>query len=169
MSKVLDATFNFIIKWEGGYVNDPKDPGGETKYGISKRAYPTEDIKNMTKERAKFLFVRDYWSKCSCDELPECLAVMVADTAFNCGVVRAKKMLQKSFGLTEDGIFGKMSFAAFNNVKENRKDLIAATSSFYNNRLSYYKSLKTWEDFGKGWANRSLDKFDLSKKYLPKG
>lgn len=166
---VLNTTFSFILKWEGGYVNNPKDPGGETKYGICKKAYPNENIKALTKEKAKEIFKRDYWLKASCDVLPDSIAIMVADTAFNCGVIRAKKLLQKSFGLTEDGIFGKISLSAFDAVKNNRKDLITVTSAFYNNRLLYYKSLKTWEDFGKGWANRALDNFDLAKKHLPKG
>ena len=87
--KVLDKFFNHLMKCEGWdkVTNDPDDPGGLTKYGISKKAYPNEDIANLTLERAKELFRRDYWKVCFCDILPDCLSVVVCDTAYNCGTV----------------------------------------------------------------------------------
>ncbi|KWT77357.1 glycosyl hydrolase 108 family protein [Candidatus Magnetominusculus xianensis] len=63
------AAVRFVLDAEGGYVNDPDDPGGETKYGISKRAYPSLDIKSLTIEDAKRLYRRDYWGRASCDAL----------------------------------------------------------------------------------------------------
>lgn len=82
----FDAAFAIVVGIEAGYVNDPQDPGGETKYGISKRAYPNEDIPNLTPERAKFLYRRDYWDKANCDALAWDLALITFDSAVNQGV-----------------------------------------------------------------------------------
>lgn len=84
--RVYEDAFAFTVGEEGGYVNDPEDPGGETNWGISKRAYPDEDIKNMTKERAQMLAYRDYWLKADCDKLPSPLNIIVFDNAYHSGV-----------------------------------------------------------------------------------
>lgn len=80
----------FIFEREGGYVNDPDDPGGETKYGISKRAFPNEDIKNLSKERATELYYINYWLSCVGDSKWP-LDLCIFDTAVNQGVYTAKK------------------------------------------------------------------------------
>ena len=92
----LNQAMDFLIAREGGYVNDPADPGGETRWGISKRAYPNEDIKNLTLERAKELYTRDYWLKAGCDQLPSPLNLVVLDSAANLGVSRAKDWANKA-------------------------------------------------------------------------
>lgn len=79
---------------DGGYTNDPDDPGGETKWGISKRAYPNEDIKNLTPERALQIYASDYWDKAGCDDIPFPLNVVVFDSAVNCGVGVARWWLK---------------------------------------------------------------------------
>ena len=84
----FDKALAFTLKWEGGYVNDPKDPGGETNFGISKRAYPNEDIKGMSKERASAIYRRDYWDSLGCDNRDRSLSISVFDSAVNCGVAR---------------------------------------------------------------------------------
>lgn len=81
----FDAAFAIVVGIEAGYVNDPRDPGGETKYGISKRAYPNEDIKNLTIERAKFLYLRDYWTNLGLDKLSWEMALIEFDAAINQG------------------------------------------------------------------------------------
>lgn len=86
----------FVLKWEGGYVNDPNDPGGETKYGISKRAHPHLDIQNLTPADAALVYFRDYWSKCGCSELDYPLNIVVFDSAVNCGVSKALHWLRES-------------------------------------------------------------------------
>jgi lysozyme family protein len=87
----IDMTF--VFKWEGGYVNDPNDPGGETNYGISKRAYPNVDIKNLTRQAAQEIYQRDYWDAISGDILNPALACAALDCAINMGVGRAKQFL----------------------------------------------------------------------------
>ena len=66
MKTSFDEIIEVVLHHEGGYVNDPKDPGGETNYGISKRAYPDVDIKNLTEDGAKDIYRRDYWEKYRC-------------------------------------------------------------------------------------------------------
>ena len=71
----FDKAMEHIFKWEGGYVNDAKDPGGETKYGICKRSHPTVDIKNLTKDQAKVIYKREYWDKCVAELVTEKLYI----------------------------------------------------------------------------------------------
>jgi len=86
MKENFDKAFEFVLKWEGGYVNNPKDPGGETKYGISKRSYPNLDIKNLTKEQAKSIYYADYWLKAKCNDYAYPRDIIIFDTAVNTGV-----------------------------------------------------------------------------------
>lgn len=88
--------FQFVLKWEGNYVNDPDDPGGETKYGISKRAYPHLNISELKLIDAVYIYYDDYWSKAGCSELEYPFNIVVFDTAVNCGVGRATHWLKKA-------------------------------------------------------------------------
>lgn len=88
----FDAAFAYVVGVEAGYVNDQNDPGGETKYGVSKRAYPNEDIPNLTLDRAKQLYLRDYWDPAGCEALPWARALMVFDAAVNQGASFAKTL-----------------------------------------------------------------------------
>lgn len=98
----LRNSLKFIAKWEwsnkadGGYTNDPTDPGGETKWGISKRAHPNEDIKGLSLERALEIYANEYWIPAGCDVLEYPFNCVVFDSAVNCGVSRAKDWLRRS-------------------------------------------------------------------------
>ena len=85
-----------VLGREGGYVNDPADKGGETKFGISKRAYPNLDIKNLTQMQAAEIYKRDYWDAINADQLPENIREMAFDAAVNQGVSWTKEALKKS-------------------------------------------------------------------------
>lgn len=89
----LERTLTFVLQREGGYVWDKNDPGGETNFGISKRAYPNEDIKNLTVERAKEIYELDYWHPVGCAAMSWPLNLIACDTAVNMGVGRARKFL----------------------------------------------------------------------------
>ena len=115
-ARVWDSAFDLLMINEGGYVCDADDNGGETKYGISKNAYPNEDICNLSLERAKYLYKRDYWNRCKCDQLPDCLSVAVFDFAVNSGVKTAIRKLQKALGVTIDGIIGNQTIGATNRL-----------------------------------------------------
>lgn len=81
----FDAAFEIVVGIEGGYVNDPKDPGGETRWGISKRAYPNLDIANLTLEQAKAIYFEDYWTPAGCETMRWELALCVFDACVNQG------------------------------------------------------------------------------------
>lgn len=151
MSK-FDYALKLILRHEGGYVNDLKDPGGETKYGISKRAYPNEDIKNLTIERAGQLYKRDYWDKIKGDDLPEAIAVTVFDFAVNAGVRRAVRMMQRLLNVPSDGIIGAKTLAAAK--KANQDDFV---TDYASERVNYYMMLKTFKRFGGGWLRRTKE------------
>ena len=83
----IDKALEFTLKWEGGYVNNPLDAGGETKYGIAKRFFPNLDIANLTLEDAKSIYESQYWTRAGCPWMEdEDLAIVAFDTAVNCGV-----------------------------------------------------------------------------------
>ena len=85
-----------VLRFEGGYVNHPKDPGGETKYGISKRAYPHLDIKTLTKAAAGEIYRKDYWEPLRCDELAWPLNLVHFDAGVNHGKGQARKFLLRA-------------------------------------------------------------------------
>jgi lysozyme family protein len=107
----FDQAWSLIAAAEGDYANDPADPGGETRYGISKRAFPNEDIPHLTPERAQALFRKNYWEPMRCDDLPPGLAIALADAAFNQGTLAATEMLQQALPVKVDGVLGPMTLS----------------------------------------------------------
>ena len=130
--KAFEKAFEMTIGHEGGYVNDPDDPGGQTKYGISKRAYPDEDIKNLTIGRAKELYKRDYFEKQSLHLVDdENIAIEVFDTSVNMGVGRGGKIFQEALNLANrnerdydnigvDGAVGSKTISAYRKCPNKR-------------------------------------------------
>jgi lysozyme family protein len=147
----FDQAFEHVIGNEGGYVNDPRDPGGETKYGISKRSYPGEDIAGLTLARAKELYRRDFWGPAGCEQWPEAVRFDVFDMAVNAGVKASIKMLQRCVGADDDGVIGRQTIAAVQNF-DTQPEVLAR--KFTAQRIRHYTSLKTWPVFGAGWMNR---------------
>lgn len=115
----IDAV-NVVLKDEGGYVNDPKDNGGETNYGISKRSYPNVDIKNLTRDGAIAIYHEDFWLTGPYGDLADsALASKVFNTSVNAGQTRAIKLLQQAANaqgahLVVDGLAGPKTIAAIN-------------------------------------------------------
>lgn len=83
----------FIFKWEGGYENDPDDPGGETNFGIDKRSHPEVDIRALTQEKAREIYWKEYWVKHGCEWLPRPLGEVFFNACVNCGAGRARLLL----------------------------------------------------------------------------
>jgi lysozyme family protein len=135
-----------IARVEGGYVNDPQDPGGETNYGISKRSYPNVDIAGLTEGEAIDIYYRDFWVPTGCAALANGLDLWVFDCAINSGPATAVKMLQGVCGVAQDGALGPMTAAAANGMTEPEKYLLA--------RLRYYQSLPEWAHDEGGWTKR---------------
>lgn len=137
-----------IIELEGGYVNDPRDPGGETKYGISKRAYPDEDIKNLTVERARDIYRRDYWDKIRGNDLPQRMAYYMLDAAINQGVKASITMLQEVLKVKVDGVIGPMTIKAANSGNPELPALYMAR------RAIRYANTNNFNVYGNGWMKR---------------
>lgn len=148
---LFDRCFEVLIGHEGGYVDHARDPGGRTKYGISQRSYPKEDIRAMTLDRAKEIYRADFWDKCRCDDLPPPLALIVFDAAVNCGPARSVRWLQKAVGAKADGAFGPGTLAA---VKAKHDRVAAVCAEALAARFMYQAALPTWDVFGLGWARR---------------
>lgn len=163
---IFKTALELILKHEGGYVNHPDDPGGETKYGISKRAYPDVDIKGLTVEEAGEIYYKDYWCKVGCDELPEPVALMVFDAAVNMGVLRAAKQLQRAASATPDGVVGRMTIRAV--TKAYRASEEGFLQELYNRRQAFYERLKTFNTFGRGWTRRNQETLKEAKGWISK-
>lgn len=148
----FDTAVKIILKHEGGYVNHPSDPGGETNFGISKRAYPDVDIANLTEEGAAEIYRRDYWDRIKGDDLPYPIALCVFDTAVNSGVSRAARWLQETCNAKADGIIGPNTVKNVNNAWEKHHSYVLST--YMEKRLDFLKKLSTWSVFGRGWERR---------------
>lgn len=138
-----------VLGHEGGYVNDPHDPGGETNMGISRRSYPHENIKGMTRARAATIYRRDYWDAVQGDDLPAGLDLVAFDPAVNSGVSRGAKWLQTALGVSADGKIGPATLAAAQKAHAE-----AVIDRACNARLAWLRTLPTWNRYGKGWAKR---------------
>ncbi len=154
----FDDIIEKVLEHEGGYVDDPTDAGGETKYGISKRAYPDEDIKELTIERAKELYKRDYWDRFRVSNLPNRLRHIYVDMCINMGGGRATKILQEACNsknankIDVDGGIGPATIKAATNVEPFR--LRAYRVMFY---AELVMKKPEQERFWVGWFRRSCE------------
>ena len=110
--------FDRLIGHEGGYVNNPEDPGGETNWGISKRSYPNIDIKNLTRDGANAIYLRDFWNRIKGDKLYDGVAYQLFDFAVNSGIETAVRYFQRAIGVADDGHWGPLSQAAADAMSE---------------------------------------------------
>ena len=126
MDKRFAAAVGVVLVHEGGYVNDPRDPGGETKYGISKRSYPSLDIANLTREDAIAIYYRDWWQRYGYGRLQdEAVATKLLDMAVNMGPATAHRLLQEAlvflgYPVEIDGIIGPQTIGAANKANPKR-------------------------------------------------
>ena len=155
--KNFDEIIEKVLEHEGGYVNDPKDLGGETKYGITKRFYPDVDIKNLTVEQAKEIYKKDYWDRNRVESLPQNLWHIYFDMCVNMGKRTAVKVLQraavnKGKDIEVDGGLGPMTIGALKGVELDRVRAY---------RVKFYVDLITdkpeQEKFFLGWFRRATE------------
>ena len=151
---------DFVLAKEGGYSNNPMDPGGETKYGISKRAFPAIDIARLTLEEAGKIYKRAYWDECNCDELPPPWDFAVFDCAVNQGPMKAKRMAQMALGVSVDGKIGPKTISAAHSADKDKIKL------FLGRRLAEYARTVSENPhlgiFSFGWACRVLDLAEIA-------
>jgi lysozyme family protein len=158
--------FDLVVGHEGGYTNNPQDPGNwtggkvgvgsckGTKYGISAASYPDLDIAGLTLAQAQEIYRRDYWDRAGCPDMSPRLALAVFDAAVNNGVGRAVRWVQGAVGVTVDGSYGPQTRAAVTAaVARDPLDLDLA-GEVHAQRIFFMAGLDTWRTFGLGWARR---------------
>ena len=151
MRENFQAALAFVLEWESEYSNDPHDVGGETRWGISKKAHPDIDIKRLTREAASVIYHTDYWLPVRGDDLPSGIDLAVFDFAVNAGVRKSILTLQRVLGLTADGSIGSITLGTLAGA-----DPAATLAEFTVKRILHYASLGTWNRYGKGWTRRTI-------------
>ena len=159
----FNKAFDIIIGVEGGFSDDINDNGNwtggvkgkgilkGTKYGVSAASFPTLDIQNLTKVQAKEIYYKNYWDAtgCTLQCIKYPLNVLLFDAAVQHGAADAKKLLQRTLNLAEDGVFGSNTKNTI--AKADTNELCA---KYLTTRLKYYQSLRLWSTYGNGWSNR---------------
>lgn len=138
-----------VLEHEGVLSDDARDPGGLTKYGISKRAYPDLDVAALTREAAIAIYHRDYWTPIRGDDLPWALALPAFDCAVNQGVGTAARVLQKTLDVPRDGAVGPVTLAALR-----RADPKSVLFRFQAERALRYAANGNFAAYGRGWNHR---------------
>ena len=146
-----------LLENEGGYVDHPNDPGGETKFGISKRSYPDLDIKSLSRVDAIRIYKKDYWDTLDLDSFPyDRIGEKLFDISVNMGIKNAIKCLQRSIRavllaeIEDDGVIGPITKTLLVKCSE-----FALLCSFRSEVAGYYRSLKYSSHFLKGWLSRA--------------
>jgi len=162
-----EKCFELVLKHEGGYVNNPKDPGGMTNLGVTKRVWEEyvghevdeAAMRALTPNVVKPLYKKNYWDKIKGDELPSGVDYAAYDLAVNSGTGRAAKYLQQIAGVPVDGAIGPKSLEAIKAC--NATETVDVLCDM---RLDFLQKLPTWGTFGKGWGKRVDDVADLATK-----
>lgn len=152
----FDKAFDMLMLHEGGYVNHPDDPGGETNYGITKATARRNGydgpMKSLPLDVARRIAKAEYWDAVRADALPDQIRFDVFDTCYHSGPVRAIRLLQQALGFIGtdvDGIFGRNTLASVQAADPKELD-----KKFNGYRLRFLASLGTWPSFGRGWVRR---------------
>ena len=154
----LEQSLKHLLGNEGGYSNNPVDPGGETMYGVTfrvARAYGyTGAMKDLPWQTAMDIYAKNYWAPIKADQLPDALRFHVFDAAVNSGPGQAVKWLQRAAGVAQDGLIGPQTISAASRVTPAQYSAI---------RLRFMTDLATWPTFGKGWARRIADNLEITE------
>ena len=148
---------DLVLKSEGGFVNHPSDPGGMTNLGVTKRVWEEytgheadeKIMRGLTPEKVAPLYEQRYWRPTYCEVLPRGLDLLIFSMGINAGTGRCVKLLQSSIGCVADGVIGPRTMELIKSA--NVADLIRKYSEA---RREYYRSLKNFPTFGKGWLAR---------------
>lgn len=158
-NSIFQQAVDSVLRREAGYVNDPQDPGGETNFGITKRSYPSLNIKFLTREQAVEIYRRDFWERIRGDELPAPLAFFLLDMAANLGVSQTVRYLQRAAGVPLDGVLGPKTLAAAQDP--------AVLPSLAQLREAHYKGLRTFGRYGRGWLTRNREVLAAAQSLKP--
>lgn len=157
MKENFDAALAAVLEHEGGFVNHPKDPGGMTNLGVTKRVWEAwvgktvseADMRALTPAIVAPMYRKQYWDAVKGDELPSGLDYLMFDFAINAGVSRAIRTMQRAIGTTPDGAIGPKTMQALRDA-----DPDALIDKFSEEKETFYRSLPTFATFGKGWLRR---------------
>lgn len=157
MENNFEQCLAFVLKHEGGYVNNPRDPGGRTNLGVTQKVWeewvghPVDEaaMRALGPQDVAPLYKKNYWDKIKGDQLPAGVDYACFDFAVNSGVGRAAKTLQKAVGVSADGAIGPATMDAVE--KANHRDLATEICDL---RLKFLQGLPTFPTFGKGWTRR---------------
>jgi lysozyme family protein len=158
------ACLPIVLSYEGGFINDARDPGGATNFGITIatlqawRRKPTlvDDVAALTRDEAASIYRQDYWDKIRGDELPLPIALVTLDAAVNCGPPRAAHWLQAAAGALQDGVIGDATLKAVRATVSANGAMAVAKDELVR-RLTYMAGLATWRIYGNGWGHRLVD------------
>jgi lysozyme family protein len=158
MTKNFRDCLELVLKHEGGYVDHPKDPGGRTNLGVTQRVWEEwighpateKDMRELTPAIVAPMYEMRYWRTSYCEKLPRGLDLLVFSMAVNAGSGRSVKLLQDAIGVVADGVIGPNTMA-----KINEANVEVLIDKFSEARTSFYKGLKTFPVFGKGWLSRT--------------
>lgn len=159
---IADAALAFTLKWEGGYVNDPDDPGGATNQGITQHTYDQwrvrhrqgfKPVKDIGEAEVKAIYDKLYWQEAGCGKLCGRVAIAHFDAAVNVGPSQAIKFLQRASGTRDDGVFGPLTLKAVEAAEEPKlfHRLLEERREFYRNLV---KRKPKMGKFLNGWLNR---------------
>ena len=169
MKENFNKCLELILHHEGGYVNHPKDPGGETNLGVTKRVYEEwggqKNMKDLTVEDVAPIYKKNYWGRAKCDQLPSGLDLAVFDWSVNSGVGRAVKKLQKMIGTVADGGIGPNTLKSLEEYIRHH-GLETTIENYKDIRQAFYRSLSTFNTFGKGWTRRNNESLEAALKMI---
>jgi lysozyme family protein len=165
MSGRFDRRIAIILGWEGGYVNDPHDRGGETHFGISKRRYPMLDIAGLTLDEARAIYKADYWQPLRCDELPDGIDLLVLDIGVLQGPRAAAKCLQRAAKVKDDGVIGPVTVAAVRAITGR----LALCREITARRCKKFAEAPTVGVHGLGWYRRAVEIHETAQSLAQSG
>lgn len=169
MKENFDAALDAVLDHEGGFVNHPRDPGGMTNLGVTKRVWEEwvghevdeKAMRALTPETVAPMYKTKYWDKIRGDDLPTGVDYAVFDAAINSGPGRAAKWLQTTVGAVPDGAIGAGTLA-----KIEAMDAEDIVEKYQETRLKFMQSLPTWDVFGKGWNRRVTEVKEAALKMV---
>jgi lysozyme family protein len=161
----FEACYRAMMRWEKGYADHPRDPGGKTMDGVTERVFhawlnrrgePLRPVRSITEAEKMAIYRTQYWDAVSAEELPPGLDLVVFDAAVNSGPGRAARWLQAALGVAQDGQIGNVTIAAAHEAYE-RDDDATVITRYMDIRDAFLRRLSTFDAFGKGWMNRTRD------------
>jgi lysozyme family protein len=150
-SSAFQRAFTALILDEGPETNDPKDPGGRTKFGISARLWPNIDLDTLTIDDAREFYYTNYWNAVHGDSFKEGIGELMFDCAVNQGISACVRIAQRAMHITDDGIIGLGTRTALEQYS--RTTFIERFTAM---RIFYYKGTKNFDYYGLGWISRAI-------------